>query len=121
MLEKNPNLRFKAQIWADDSVVTFLDKRLSIIDSWSGYRVSDEIVLDCFKLHYNWQLVREPVPVWEAIKALSEGKTIICECAEPYNSTVDKFKITKDSLDNFAFHAKLLFKSTWYIEDSADE
>ena len=118
MLEKNPNLRFKAQNWTDASVVTFLDKRLSIIDSWNGNRLLDKTVLDCFRLHYDWQLVREPVTWQEAIQAMIEGKNVLCKCANCTGGIVLKTNPASQCVypadGNICINA---FKSgTWYID-----
>lgn len=116
MLEKNPNLRFKAQNWTDASVVTFLDKRLSIIDSWNGNRLLDETVLDCFRLHYDWQLVRTPVTWQEAIQAVLDKKKVTCEC-ENCGGTRDK--CTYNSSDTVCVYG--IKSGTWYIGDHDHE
>lgn len=117
MLEKNPNLRFKARNWADASVITFLDKRLSIVDSWNGNRLLDETVLDCFRLHYDWQLVRTPVTWQEALQAWVDGKTV--KCYYPEN---EKGIISKTFYPSCIGPTReALLTGTWYIEDCAND
>ena len=63
---------------------------------------------------YDWTLVREPVPVWEAIKAFVEGKTIRCDMV----SCGGSFCLSIKGTGGNNFSTAWLEHGKWYIEDS---
>jgi len=123
MLEKNPKLRFKGDKWIDGSVLQ-LDKEGHIeIVSYPGNRISAETVLAYIPSRINWTLVREPVPVWEAIKAYVEGKNISCNYEESWDGYPKKkseILFTHKEYEGVGFTSHLLLNGIWYIEDSPD-
>ena len=73
MLEKNPELKFSS-----------LDKTGVLSVNYLGYllydgKVTSKSISRNIKPTEEWELVQEPVPFMEAVKAYSEGKTIRCE------------------------------------------
>ena len=74
MLEKNPKLIYESH---GSGLIRAVVSSTGILDFENvigGTRVDLK--------RNDWTLVREPVPVWEAIKALTEGKPVKCECQE---------------------------------------
>ena len=104
-------------------------KRTVISISPYGYFIAnvfvDGVEVDPIKGAYNffgnftpesvWTLVREPVPVWEAIKALTEGKAIQCEM-----TSGGSFWLNPKDLEVSAklFNLGWLKDGRWFIEDS---
>lgn len=72
MLEKNPKLQFKGTSDNKKSA-GFMKVKADEEKIWLG---GTFIYLD-----RNWEIVPEPVPAWQAIKALlTEGKSVRCVC-----------------------------------------
>ena len=69
-------------------------------------------------LNSEWELVQQPIPFMEAVKAYSEGKTIRCEsdCGSwQYKKEFsDEIKDTKHT----AISTHEILEGTWYVEDS---
>jgi hypothetical protein len=111
MLEKNPNLRF--------SVITLIGQdTVGMASGHLAYEKSgNDVHINPVFLAFDWSLVREPVPVWEAIKAyLQDDKTVYCEnggvCGPCY----------KDPITNNGFGClKGLRHGEWYIEEPLNE
>jgi hypothetical protein len=111
-LEKNPKLRFrngKDYIAVRNGFIYFERKTDQypggvVPDSVSGGNWNGNVNVDT-----NWQLVRESVPGWEAIKALTEGKTLECD----YNGGISKIKPN----DRGGLSIQSLRRGTWYIEE----
>ena len=114
MLEKNPKLRFKNT--RHDGVETVI--YISDYGYFNAVVTHNGKVKDYSKGLYNfygnfkpnadWQLVREPVPAWEAIKAFCEGKSVSYVTPEG-----DEWK-----LENcFTYYSDRLINSKWYIND----
>ncbi len=99
MLEANPKLKFEnngGQVWGMRKDGT----HAGIISS-IGF--TPKIALDD-----NYELIQEPVTFMEAAQALSEGKTVRCNC----NGRVSTYKsrqVSQIAL-NYILHG------TWYIE-----
>lgn len=117
MLSENPKLRFKGKTYYSHDAIVFIDDDDAL--SWEiddGKRKRFErLNSGTWILNQNWQLVRASVPVWEAVKALAEGKIVRCECGDncrqglgrgsckfPYSGSVCQYAISK---------------GTWYIEE----
>ena len=113
MLENNPDLKFK-------SSHPFIKNNFIYVDEygivrWGGEGQNGELFIVIGKKADNWALVREPVPVWEAFKALIEGKTIRCEVElKDYRYG---FLLSPESFECISrgFDIKWLKTGTWYI------
>jgi len=104
MLEENPKLKFKRQRNGD--IYELGENGFVSTVGRSGLSAN-------MRIDDDWQLIREPVPVWEAIKALTEGKkTVECEYKPAYkaiysNRMSDLAAIPIDNIKN----------GTWYIRE----
>ena len=122
-LRKNPKLNYRA-------IDSFGDRHeMSISDTgYFYYRKfrKDGYFLDPNKHsggHFNgninatldWQLVREPVPVWEAIKAYCEGKKVYC-VFKMFGEKEGKFYLNNS--DDWVFRGNLLTEGKWFVEDN---
>ena len=102
MLEKNPKLTFKNK---DDSARVNRLKNPSVSSFSLDFLLQDN----------DWELVPEPVPAWEAIKALCEGKKI------EWHSTDESKKSYYHPSDLTHFQRVIALEDfingTWYIEE----
>jgi len=122
MLEKNPKLVF-SQISGNREIFVGVHKTGHFIQ-WCKYngeiRKEDLPARLRFfgNVHTNgeWQLVREPVPAWEAIKAYMEGKVICCEMTPSTNAFHLSLEKTNSAWNRFDM--EWLQHGTWYIKDS---
>ena len=64
------------------------------------------------KMDFNWQPVREPVPVWEAVKALYEGKSITCDGGECGQCVFSSDVGVVESMDY-----ECIREGKWFIND----
>jgi len=104
MLEKNPKLKF---INKNGYIVCSDGCFIKICDS---YHLS---------LQEDWQLVREPVPVWEAIKAFKEGKTISCSfIGKPEFIIQPKHK--RDPFTGFGLDGNSIEFGVWHILEEGE-
>jgi len=110
MLEKNPKLKFKRKGWSLNDDIYVSASRNKVIDFFNTTK-NHVFFID----KDDWQLVRESVPVWEAVKAYTEGKNITCEYTDNYERT---HKFTLNHSDNTVFAEGILARGKWYIEDS---
>jgi hypothetical protein len=117
MLEKNQKLRFVVSDNSPASGHKFLTvgalKRLEC--TTTKFSLNNEVFLDT-----EWELVQQPVPFMEAVKAYSEGKTIRCE--RPH-SIFTFTTCVGDALNFFKSGNHILncadvLEGTWYVEDS---
>ena len=114
-MEKNPNLKFE---------YTGEDRGVVIHADADGYVSNEdgEPILSNFTLNSKFRLVNEPVSVKEALKALEDGKTIICELGDftaKYHvvndgSAFPKICDTRKSADPVSLQELLYGK--WFIE-----
>lgn len=102
MFTESPNLRFKSK--TDGSILALYKD----IMFWDG-NLSYVPELNIFE---EWELVRESVPVWEAVKAICEGKKIYCECFKE-SGKVCKFN---DYLSPMSY-VGCITSGKWFIED----
>ncbi len=112
MLEKNPKLKFaKNGSIAAENVIE-VNKFGDILTLQS--------VRPCLNISNDYSLVREPVPVWEAIKALTEGKTVECECpgcvtiGASCHDNPQTFEPKKGG--SYRFCSSQLQKGKWFIK-----
>lgn len=122
MLEKNPTLRFKRRGWSHRNAIGIKDHRLQMMqpngELWT-YLLSYDTDPDkdcfmeaCYQLGAcvdDWELIREPVTFMEAAQAISDGKTIMCDCNGKV-STYEPGKVSQIAL-NYILHG------TWYIDE----
>lgn len=107
MLEENPKLRFNRKNWDLSCHVYVSTSEIGMIKFFNS--ASDHVF---YTHHDDWQLVREPVPVWEAIKALWEGKNLVCELENE-----DKFTVRGRKDYCHMISKKALQTGKWFIED----
>ena len=85
---------------------------------WHGIKLSDE-----------WELVQQPIPFMEAVKAYSKGKTIRCEIDgvtaryttnKPYDKCGYGYKLTADGShdDFYGICTREILEGKWFVEDS---
>ena len=107
MLEKNSKLRFKRSMYKQGIIYG--------VNIAGGIGAIDG-TLGVISITDDWELVREPVPVWEAVKALYEGKKITCHkkgCGNGCAFDGEENRTEEMDYDCIA-------TGTWYIE-AADE
>lgn len=123
MLEKNPKSELWFQVSPYSEKKTLYDKVCLVngILCWGGNpKLPFQISIGEYDL--NWWLVREPVPVWEAIKALSEGKSVTCKIINRLGHW-EKITFHPQYIlqDHLVLTVKNLFRGTWYIEEPAND
>ena len=110
MLEKNPELKFESKKGSSYSTNLTASSSLGTIDIMrDGIREWVSVGID-----RDWQLVREPVPVWEAIKALCEGKLIWVEMPD---GTSERFPCNPYSDWCRKIGYKQITQGKWFIEE----
>jgi len=108
MLEKNPKLRFRRKNWIYNNNDTYVST-----NEHGMIKLFTSIGTLVFHINHNdWQLIREPVPAWEAIKALCEGKNIVCE-----QENGDKFTVRGREDYCHMISKEALQTGKWFIED----
>jgi hypothetical protein len=111
MLGENPKLKF---VTKRNGVAT---EPLTISDfgyiSWEKQSYG----VPSLKANEEWELIREPVPVWEAIKALIEGKKVICIGAS-FCSAICYFQ--KGNKQIHSLSETCLISGTWHIEQEVN-
>ena len=111
-LEKNPKL-----IFPNGDFCLFRQGDKILLQGKDGTGVP----MILFDMTTDWQPVREPVPVWEAIKAYVEGKNISCayeEGWEQYPKNKNEVIFTHKEYEGVGFTSHLLLNGIWYIEDN---
>jgi hypothetical protein len=78
MLEENPEQRFRATSCTGAKVEMYVDSDRCSQPAieWTG---NCQPMLTSTVMKYEWELIQQPIPFLEAVKAYSEGKTIRCE------------------------------------------
>jgi hypothetical protein len=119
MLEKNPELRFKD----GDGAILQADNRLYLKrvhptkPDYASFNGIDGNV----RTSDTWELIQQPIPFIEAVKAYSEGKTIRCEseCGiwryKKETGTGHMWDIGKP--DSVITSTEIL-EGRWYVEDN---
>jgi len=122
MLEDNPNMSFSRK---SRDRTFFVGVRSGYFVEWAigtnGETIKHSLPggLKFFgntSTNADWQLVRESVPVWEAIKAYTEGKTVTCDyTSEKYGC--DKTFVINRREPGLHMSVLLLVNGRWYIEE----
>lgn len=133
MLEKNPKLKFETLAYGARR--TFYNNEGYL--RYDVYFPGSNKIMDSdkmgggfngnFGINMDWQLVREPVPMWEALQAWAGGKTVKCSLSTtdketrhntgiyqgdaPYLQDGNGLGISKDEITT----------GKWFIEDSPNE
>ena len=109
MLEENPKLRFRRKNWIYNNNDVYVST-----NEHGMIKLFNSIGTLVFYINHNdWQLVREPVPVWEAIKALVSDRQTI-RGVNQYG----EFTITPDKLESSQQLALRGLKDcSWFIGD----
>jgi hypothetical protein len=123
MLAENPELRFRDDI---GSVITTSKTTKKIVWEKNATQSEEDFImynraLNCDNLHIKWELIQQPIPFMEAVKAYSEGKTIRCELdgmrTQTYVWGTDSgFKNIRNNYGAVA--AEEILNGKWYVEDS---
>lgn len=101
MLEKNPKLKFKS----GNKFFRLYDGQNSLY-GWAGE--NSEGTWN-FNIKDEWELVAEPVPVWEAIKALQDGKTI--------SRMIGSERFTYEPNSVYSITCTAIKYGEWFIEE----
>lgn len=120
MLEQNPKLKFKSQTGYIASVNEFTGLfRWQHPQGTTGISNNLRLLSIPGDIADDWTPCREPVPVWEAIKALlSEGKTVTCEYQPSVAFKKEIYRFNKNDMHiQHIFSTILLSAGVWYIED----
>jgi len=104
MLEKDPTLKFWSPQAPIDSYL-YVDRYKRIC--WGGRQQEGQLFTPTIKESEDWEIVREPVPVWEAIKALKEGQTVTVKWLG--------FTSVLNPTHNFTMSINTILNGTWYI------
>lgn len=134
MLEKNPKLKFKNFKGDIETTVTIghygyfmnsVKRNGEVVDnSKPAYNFFGN-----FKADSDWQLVPEPISWQEALQAVLDGKTVVCEncpgcCYHDCEFKKKHTLILKSSKSNdpcTAFCMEQIQGGTWYIEESPND
>jgi hypothetical protein len=78
---------------------------------------------ECPMLSDEWELIQQPIPFMEAVKAYSEGKTIRCELGMqtstyPSNGIPD---CMVDKEHNLAVSCREIMEGKWFIVEDSNE
>jgi hypothetical protein len=116
MLEENPKLQFKSipELYMTPAVLKS--------DDYKGIQVT---TLDgkwnvCYRVNDTWELIQQPIPFMEAVKAYSEGKTIRCEDSKWKTRIYEPCEFSNEMKDTigFAVSPEEILEGKWYVEDS---
>jgi hypothetical protein len=117
MLTENPDMQFKK---VSDGLIFKCGTKISNCKEVGRY--ISQASGECALLTDEWELVQQPIPFMEAVKAYSEGKTIRCEWEGRTNNWVSIYKngsLYKDMKEcDGPICAKEILNGKWYVEDS---
>jgi len=130
MLGENPNLKFRRPKWDLYNSIGIKDGVLQMIQQNGGlwtYTPSRNPYTDryeeaCRQIGAggdDWQIVRTPVTWQEALQALIEGRTVLCQCADCTDKVIykDENRARECSFPTGrAICITALKTGTWYIE-----
>jgi hypothetical protein len=73
--------------------------------------------MDGLNMFWEWELLQQPIPFMEAVKAYSEGKTIRCELGGETRIYDYKVGYGMTNTQRYAITVGEIFNGTWYAED----
>lgn len=126
MMEKNPKLEFACGDIKNGNYDKLNNKRGYLY--WGRY-VNHELMQEALSgymfngnvaFHYEWELIQQPVPFMEAVKAYAEGKTMRCEGTKWKVRTYEHCEFSSEIKDTMgvAISPEEILEGTWYAEDS---
>ena len=121
MLEKNPKLTFVCRNGDNEYFMTSETVFNTYYKSYAkknGQVITQRGEGDFFgniNFDDNWQVIREPVPSWEAIKALSEGKSI--EWHSDNDREILCFSKNDKPESEWAVNLNIFFTGKWYVNE----
>ena len=125
-LEKNPKLKFtnrqKIGSMCEDGGVVVSNTIGFVYDKlcWTkpDGNVFGPFVINKESFATDWQIVPQPVPVWEAIKAWKEGKEVYAVIEDTIKDT---FILPANYTGDGTIPVRYLSRGVWYIEEGNDE
>lgn len=111
MLEDNPKLRFTT---CNNGIKVGLNRYGSLV-----YLYPDDQIVELTRYvmeNTEWEIAREPVPVWEAIKAWTEGKEVVAHIRKD-NHTGSCFCLTPMFHEKNEIPIRFLSRGEWYINE----
>lgn len=113
---EDPCLDIRRRLWRDDEYFMYgvIEKGSEKVLEYNlpnGYQFGGNI-----SINDGWQIVREPVPAWEAIKAFCEGKGVSCKYKE-FCEIEKEIVFNHNPHGGVGFTSHLLFNGKWYIND----
>ena len=114
MLEENPKLKFRRPCFKPEIYVTVCAGEVCNQGGYHNYKI-----IHCGKVIDDWQLIRTPVTWQEALQALIEGRTVLCQCADCTGKVMhkDENRARECSFPTGgAICITALKTGTWYIE-----
>jgi hypothetical protein len=120
MLGENPKLKFENWKGTQRTVVKigvygFIVANVTVDSERKEESLPAYNFFGNFTPKSEWALVREPVPVWEAIKAWVEGKEIHCHCNDVPECKNNPCLFPQDDRDDVSM--KCFKEGRFYIED----
>jgi hypothetical protein len=132
MLEKNPRAKLKTTLGGNkyELLVDGKNNNYFVFNVYTKYGEKISSSTGGGGFNYNiptdlkWELIQQPVPFMEAVKAYSEGKTVECECEymekRIYEPKTYKTPTMKDQYgDNPSI--KEMLEGKWYIKEVPNE
>jgi hypothetical protein len=120
-LTENPNHEFKR---VSDGMIFRTSKQIENgkeVARYISQITSPKGWADCVTLSDEWELIQQPIPFMEAVKACSEGKTIYCTTKDGSSFTYAHRGGLYGSLeerDGSGLSANEILNGVWYVEDS---
>jgi hypothetical protein len=125
-LTENPNHEFKR---VSDGMIFRTSKQIENgkeVARYISQITSSKGWADCVTLSDEWELIQQPIPFMEAVKAYSEGKTIRCEIKdltytyEPVEEVevgnkLDGYMLAEVGNENEAVSTDEILNGKWYM------